>query len=106
MSKPITLNIPHELGRAEARRRIDEGFGQLAGHLGGVAGALSKTWEGDRMRFSLQAVGQSITGFIDITEREVKLEVLLPGILGMIAGKVRGRLQKEGQVLLDDKRKA
>jgi len=105
MSKPITLNIPHELGRDEARRRIDGGFGQLAGHLGGAAGALSKTWEGDRMRFSLQAMGQSITGFVDIAEREVKLEVLLPGILGMIAGKVRGRLQKEGQVLLDDKRK-
>jgi hypothetical protein len=105
MSKPIVLSIPHELGRTEARRRINDGFGQLAGHLGGAAGALSKTWEGDRMRFSLQAMGQAITGTIDIAEREVKLEVLLPGILGMIAGKVRGRLQKEGQILLDDKRK-
>ena len=105
MSKPIVLSIPHELGRTEARRRINDGFGQLAGHLGGAAGALSKSWEGDRMRFSLQAMGQAITGTIDIAEREVKLEVLLPGILGMIAGKVRGRLQKEGQILLDDKRK-
>lgn len=105
MSKPITLSIPHALGRGEARRRIDEGFGQLAGHLGGAAGALSKSWEGDRMRFSLQAVGQSITGFIDIADQEVKLEVVLPGFLGMIAGKLKGRLQKEGQILLDDKRR-
>ena len=40
MSKAITVSIPHALGRAEARRRIDEGFGDFSRHLGGGAGAL------------------------------------------------------------------
>src|SRR3954468_13242581 len=103
MSKPITVNIPHELGRAEARRRIDEGFGRFASQMGGVAGALTKSWEGDRLSFSLQAMGQAVSGFIDVAEHQVRLEILLPNLLAMIAGKLKGRLQKEGQVLLEKK---
>lgn len=102
MSKAITLTIPHELGRAEAHRRIDAGFGDLSRHLGGV-GQVSKTWDGDRLNFSFSAVGQAISGVIDVADSSIRLEVLLPGLLGMIAGKVKGRLQKEGQLLLEKK---
>ena len=57
MSKPVVVNIPHELGRAEARRRIDEGVGRLTSQIGAV-GELQKAWEGDTLAFSLQAIGQ------------------------------------------------
>lgn len=103
MSKPITVSIPHELGRAEARRRIEEGFGRFSSQMGGVAGALTKSWEGDRLNFSLTAMGQGITGVIEVAETAVRLEVLLPGLLAMVAGKLKGRLQKEGQILLEKK---
>jgi putative polyhydroxyalkanoate system protein len=103
MSKAITINIPHELGRAEARRRIDAGFGQLSHQLGGAAGAITKSWDGDRLNFSVTAVGQAVSGFIEVAETAVRLEVLLPGFLAMIANKVKGRLQKEGQILLEKK---
>jgi putative polyhydroxyalkanoate system protein len=103
MSKAITVSIPHELGRAEARRRIEEGFGNFSKHMGGGAGLLSKTWDGDRLSFSLAAMGQAISGYVDVGDTVVKLELLLPNLLAMIAGKVKGRLQKEGQLLLDKK---
>ena len=100
MSKPITVTIPHQLGRAEARKRIDEGFADLSRHLGGSAGALDKRWDGDRLNFSLTSLGQSITGHVAVADAAVTVEVLLPGFLAMIAGKVQGTLQKEGQLLL------
>ena len=103
MSKPITVTIPHQLGRAEARRRIDEGFGDLSRHLGGAVGALDKRWEGDQLSFSLSSFGQAISGYVTIADAVVTVEVLLPGFLAMIAGKVRGTLQKEGQLLLTRK---
>jgi putative polyhydroxyalkanoate system protein len=103
MSKAITVSIPHELGRAEARRRIEEGFGNFSKHMGGDGGLLSKTWDGDRLSFSLSAMGQGVSGHIDVGDAVVKLELLLPNLLAMIAGKVKGRLQKEGQLLLDKK---
>ena len=101
MNKAITVSIPHQLGRAEARRRIEDGFGDFSRHLGG--GGLTKNWTGDRLDFSLQAMGQAITGFLDVADDVVRVEVLLPGFLAMIAGKVKGTLQKEGQLLLGNK---
>jgi len=101
MSKAITLTIPHELGRAEARRRIDEGFASFSQHMGAAAGVLSKTWAGDRLSFALAALGQRISGTIDVEDTAVRLEVLLPNLLAVLAEKVRGRLKKEGQLLLE-----
>lgn len=99
MSKPVVVSIPHELGRAEARRRIEEGVGRLTAQIGAV-GDLTKTWDGDLLRFSLVAIGQTVSGTIDVREREVRLEILLPGIFAMVAGKLKGRLRDEAQLLL------
>jgi hypothetical protein len=103
MSKAITLTLPHELGRAEARRRIDEGFGSFARHLGAVAGSVTKTWTGDHLTFRLAALGQEIKGSMDVEDTVVKMEVLLPNLLAMLANRMRGRLESEGQLLLDKK---
>lgn len=100
MSKPVVVNIPHELGRAEARRRIDEGVGKLTSQIGAV-GDVQQAWKDDVLHFSLQAIGQTVTGTIVVLDREVRLEVHLPGIFAMIAGKVKGRLKEQGQILLE-----
>ena len=103
MSKPISVTIPHQLGRVEACRRIDEGFADFSRHLGGAAGALDKKWDGDRLSFALTSMGQSISGYVAVADAVVTIEVLLPGFLAMVAGKVQGTLQKEGQLLLTRK---
>lgn len=102
MSKAVTVTIPHELGRAEARRRVDAGFGDLSKHLGGL-GAVTRTWEDDRLSFAFQAMGQAISGTIDVADHAARIEILLPNLLALMAGKLRGRLQKEGQLLLERK---
>lgn len=99
MSKPVVVSIPHELGKAEARRRIDAGLGQLTAQIGAV-GEIKQAWDGDVLRFSLQAIGQTVSGTIDIMDHEARLEVHLPGVFAMIANKVKGRLKTEGQILL------
>jgi len=103
MSKAVTLTLPHELGRAEARRRVDEGFANFARHMGAVTGALTKSWSGDRLSFTFQALGQAISGVIDVEDTAIRLELLLPSLLALIADKLKGRLREEGQLLLERK---
>ena len=103
MSQPITVTIPHQLGAAEARRRVDQGFADFAKHLGNAPGAIERRWDGDRLSFSLTSFGQAISGYVNVAEAAVTVELLLPGFLAMIAGKVKGRLQREGQLLLEKK---
>jgi hypothetical protein len=61
MTTPLTVSIPHQLGRAEARRRIEAGFAKTLAGLPGGVGQCSQRWEGDRLVFSVAALGQTIT---------------------------------------------
>lgn len=104
MSKPITISIPHKLGRAEAQRRIAEGLANMVAQLGAQAkDAIQSSWVGDRVDFAAQAMGQAIKGHAVVHEERVDLEIMLPAVLSMMAGMVKGRVQKEGQLLLEKK---
>jgi hypothetical protein len=65
MATPITIRIPHQLGRVEARRRIETGFGKLTRQLPGNSGRCSERWDGDRLTFDAAVMGQTIAGAID-----------------------------------------
>ena len=103
MATPITVRIAHQLGRAEARRRIDTGFAKIIQLLPGGGGSCSQRWDGDRLIFSAAAMGQTVAGVIDVLDAAVTIEIDLPGVLGLIAGGLRGRLQKAAQLLLTNK---
>lgn len=103
MSKPVVVNIPHQLGRAEARRRIDEGANRLMQQFAQM-GDFQRAWDGDTLRFTVTGMGQEVSGLIEVAEQDVRLEVKLPGFLAMLAGKVKGRIQKEGQILLEHRK--
>jgi len=103
MATPITVSIPHQLGRAEARRRIEGGFAKIIHQLPGSGGTCSQRWDGDRLTFSVTAMGQSIAGVVDVLDAAVTIEIELPGVLGIIASGLKDRLQKVGQLLLTKK---
>jgi hypothetical protein len=103
MAKPLVVNIPHELGRAEARRRLEGGFGRIREQIGGKALAFEERWEGDRLHFNAGAFGQRVTGRVDVEEKGVRIELDLPWILAAIAEKLQHRVQHAGRLLLEKK---
>jgi putative polyhydroxyalkanoate system protein len=103
MGKAIILTLPHDLGRAEARRRIDEGFTAFARHVGATAGGLTKSWSGDRLNFALRMLGQTVSGDVDVEDAAIRLEVRLPMLLARMAEMLKGRLRNEGLRLLEKK---
>lgn len=103
MATPITISIPHQLGRADARRRIEAGFTKIIGQVPGIGGASTERWVGDRLTFNVTAMGQTVAGVVDVLDETVTMEIELPGVLAMIASGLKGRLQKVGQLLLTKK---
>ena len=103
MATPIRISIPHQLGRAEARRRIEAGFAKIIHQLPGSGGACSERWDGDRLIFGVTAMGQTVDGVIDVLDTAVTIEIDLPGLLGMIASGLKDRLQEVGRLLLAKK---
>jgi hypothetical protein len=48
-------------------------------------------------------LGQTVSGVIDVLDATVVMEIELPGVLGVLAGGLKNRLQKMGQLLLTRK---
>jgi hypothetical protein len=103
MATPLSISIPHQLGRAEARRRIESGFATLVRQLPGGGGSVDQRWDGDRLTFSVSAMGQAVSGVVDVLDAVVRMDIELPGVLGLLAGGLKGRLQAAGQLLLTRK---
>ena len=106
MSRPVTVSIPHKLGRDEARRRLEEGFGRLQRQMTeGMGGMLAcrERWEGDRLHFEAGVLGQKMTGRLDVSEDSVRIEVDLSAILATLAERIAGKLKDEGQKLLEQR---
>jgi hypothetical protein len=103
MSKPITISIPHQLGAAEARKRIEAGFGQLEQQISGGLARVEKRWDGDQMSFHAKVLGQAIAGRLKVLDASIDMEIDLPPVLAAIADTIRGRLKKQGTLLLEKK---
>jgi putative polyhydroxyalkanoate system protein len=103
MNQPIEVDLPHSLGKDEARRRIANNIHKLQEHIPGGANVQSG-WTGDQLNLDVAAMGQSIAATIDVMESKVHLKVLLPPMLGMFSGMIQAALQKKGDVLLEDHR--
>jgi putative polyhydroxyalkanoate system protein len=104
MTQPIDVDLPHNLGKDEARRRIANNIHKLQEHIPGGA-QVQSGWTGDQLNLDIAAMGQSVTATIDVHDKSVHLKVLLPGMLGMFAGMIQGALQKGGGALLEDHHK-
>lgn len=103
MAKPLTVTIPHQLGAAAARKRIEDGFTELTSKLPGGAAKVEQHWDGDTLTFAALVAGQDIRGTLEVLADNVRMDIVLPGFLGMLAGKIGGKLKQEGQILLEKK---
>ena len=101
MTQPIDVDLPHNLGKDEARRRIANNIHKLQEHIPGGA-QVQSGWTGDQLNLQVAALGEAINATIDVMETKVHLKVLLPGMLGMFSGTVQAALQKKGGALLED----
>jgi putative polyhydroxyalkanoate system protein len=104
MQKPIQVDLPHKLGRDEARRRIANNIHQLKDHIPGGASHVDANWIGDELNLAIHALGQAVNAQIGVEETKVRVRVMLPGMLSMFAGPIEAMLQKKGNILLEDQR--
>jgi hypothetical protein len=105
MTTPIQVDLPHNLGAAEAKKRIDGGVGRLKDFIPGGSAEVRSAWTGDRLGLQVAAMGQEVNAQIDVRETVVRVELLLPPALGFFTGIIEAAVRKSGKDLLEDKRK-
>ena len=105
MERPVEVELPHKLGRDEARRRIANNVHKLRDHIPGGAAHVDSNWSGDQLNLDIIAMGQKVAALIDVEESKVRVRVMLPGMLAFFAGPIEAALSRKGSVLLEDKSK-
>jgi putative polyhydroxyalkanoate system protein len=96
----LTVSIPHQLSREEARRRVEELVADLLRDYGGMATRVQQSWSGDTLNFDVGAMGMSVSGHVDVEDQLVRLEAAIPFALAMLAGNMREKIEQEGRKLL------
>lgn len=104
MAAPIQVDLPHKLGREEARRRIANNIHKLTDHIPGGASHVDSNWTGDDLNLAIHALGQAVEANIGVEETVVRVRVMLPGMLAIFAQPIEAMLQKKGNILLEDQR--
>jgi hypothetical protein len=102
MPQPIVVSIPHQLGQAEALRRLKGGLTRAAASFP-VLQVDEEQWSGERMTFRVRALGQAASGFVDVGEDHVRLEVTLPWLLQKFAQVAQAVIRTRGHLLLEKK---
>ena len=101
MPDPIVVTISHQLGREEAKRRLDQGLGYIRGQLAAFVSSIEYSWTDYRLDFGLSAMRQNIVGRIDVEDKLVRVELGLPLLLSLLSKRIISRIRRDGQLLLD-----
>jgi Putative polyhydroxyalkanoic acid system protein (PHA_gran_rgn) len=103
MSRPLTVTIPHRLGKQEAISRLRAGLSSARSHFGQLLAVEEEVWDGDTVEFRVRALSQTANGKIETFDDHVRLEVSLPWLLAAFAEKIAPVIRKQGQLLLEKK---
>jgi hypothetical protein len=102
---PVTIDVPHRLGKAGARERMKARIGDLGGHMpGGVAEVRSSWPSEDEMALEIGVMGQTIPARMEVQDTVVRVHVSLPPMLAMFSGMIGAAVKTGGEKLLEDKR--
>ena len=99
-TKPFVAIVPHQLGRRDARQRIQNGLARIRAEVAVFATVVEERWSDDRLEFRLRLVGQQLTGRIEVLEEAVRVEVDLPWILAALSGRLGARIRNVGTLML------
>ena len=103
MGTPVTVSVPHRLGKEEATRRLKGGLTRMRTNLSALVAIEQETWDGDTLHFQMRGLGQSAAGSIVVFEDNLRIEVTLPWLLAKFAERLQPALRKEATLLLEKK---
>lgn len=107
MSKPIVITVPHNLGREPARRLLAAEIERLKTEYVDKFAHADVQWTQDKAAVRVMALGQEVSGTLDVADDSVRIEVILPWIFAALTGRIQNALTSTAQdtLRLEDKTK-
>jgi hypothetical protein len=96
----MDIDIPHRLGKAEAKRRVEAGLPKLEKHIPG-GGTVTAHWPSDDvLDMRIDVMGQSIPTRLLIEDACIRATVDVPMMLKMMSGPISDFIRTSAQKML------
>ena len=96
----VNVTVPHALGTAEARSRIEQAIAEARTRYADRVSDLSERWEGDRGEFSARAMGFNVKGRIAVGPDQVEINGDIPLAAAMFKGQIEAMIRERATKLL------
>ena len=94
------FSVPHQLGQAEAQRRLQQLFPELEQKYGALITRADYQWQGNLCYFRLLIRALTISGrlLVEATYVEIELDLPLAGLF--FKDKIQDTIQSQARILL------
>jgi hypothetical protein len=100
MGQIVTVDVQHQLGAAEAKRRVQAGIEALRGKLGDKLAALQVDWAETHADVHVTVMNHTLNGAMEFLPDCVRVSLDLPWALALIAEKAKGMITRHtGEML-------
>ena len=99
---PIVVTIAHQHGKAEAMRRIKTAIQSALTRYEGKLKIAEEKWTEGHLDFRVAALGQPVTGKIDVGDDQVRAEVLLTWLMEHLTTPAEALIKEEGERALGE----
>lgn len=97
----MRVSVPHQLSRDDARARLKARTDQIAGLVPGGMARVEADWvDDDHLALAISAMGQPLSGGIEILDHEVTITIDLPAMLGFAEPMIAAAIRETGPKLL------
>jgi hypothetical protein len=97
----MRVEIPHHLDKATVRERLRANSHRIAEQFPGGMAQVETSWPNeDTMAMHVRAMGQELTGRVELEEGKLVFDVTLPPALSFIEPIVSGAIKQSGQKLI------
>ena len=100
MSRPLVVTVSHQLSRQEVKSRLQGNMERIHAQLAPYTSAVESQWTDNRMGFRIAAVGQTVTGHVEVLDDAVRVEVHLPWMLSWLGNAIGDRVRRQGKLML------
>ena len=97
----MRVEIPHNLDKATTRARLRANSHKIADQFPGGLAQVETTWPNeDTMAMHVRAMGQELTGQVEIEDGKIVFNMTLPPALSFIEPMVAGAIRQQAPKLI------